>query len=44
MISKNFRLDRIFEIDFLNDFHIDIDDEDVKYFVVKKSKFIHKND
>ena len=44
MIFRNFRLDRIFEIDFFNDFHIDIDDENVKYLVVKKSKFIHKND
>ena len=44
MIFKNFRLNKIFEIDFFNNFHIDIDDENVKYFVVKKSKFIHKND
>ena len=34
----------MFEIDFSNDFHIDIDDENVRYFVVKKLKFIHKND
>ena len=44
MISRNFRLSKIFEIDFFNDFHIDIDDENVKYLVVKKSKFTHKND
>ena len=44
MIFRNFRLNKMFEIDFSNDFHIDIDDDDVKYFVVKKSKFIHKND
>ena len=44
MISRNFRLDRIFEIDFFSDFYIDIDDDDVKYLVVKKLKFIHKND
>ena len=44
MIFRNFRLDKIFEIDFLSDFHIDIDDENVRYFVAKKSKFIHKND
>ena len=44
MIFKNFRLDKIFEIDFFNDFHIDIDDDDVKYLIVKKFKFIHKND
>ena len=42
--SRNFRLDKVFEIDFSNDFHIDIDDDDVKYFVVKKFKFIHKDD
>ena len=34
----------MFKIDFLNDFHIDIDDENIKYFVVKKFKFIHKNE
>ena len=44
MISRNFRLDKISEIDFFSDFHIDIDDENVKYFVVKESKFTHKND
>ena len=44
MISRNFRLDRVFEIDFSNDFHIDIDNDDVKYLIVKKSKFTHKND
>ena len=44
MISRNFRLDKVFEIDFSNDFHINIDDNDVKYLIVKKSKFIHKND
>ena len=44
MISRNFRLDRVFEIDFSNDFHIDIDDDDVKYLVVKKLKFTHKDD
>ena len=44
MIFRNFRLNKIFEIDFSNDFHIDIDDEDVKYFIVKEFKFIFKND
>ena len=44
MISRNFRLDRMFEIDFSSDFHIDIDDDDVRYLVVKKFKFIHKDD
>ena len=43
IIFKNLRLNKIFEIDFFNDFYIDIDDKNVKYFVVKKSKFIHKN-
>ena len=43
MIFRNFRLNKIFEIDFSSDFHIDIDDENVKYFVVKEFKFIHKN-
>ena len=43
IISRNFRLNKIFEIDFFNDFYIDIDDDDIKYLIVKKFKFIHKN-
>ena len=44
-ISRNFRLDRITELDFSNVFQISIENVDsVKHLTVKKFKFIHKND
>ena len=43
-IFKNFRLDRVFEIDFFNVFHIDVDRKDVRELAIKHFKVIHKND
>ena len=42
-ISRNFRLKRMFEIDFSNVFHI-FSNENVKHLIVKSIKFIHRND
>ena len=42
-ISRNFRLKRIFEIDFSNAFYI-FNDENVRHLIVKSIKFIHRND
>ena len=45
MIPRNYRLDRIFELDFSNAFHIDsYVDDDVTHLTVKKLKTIHKNE
>ena len=43
-IFRNFRLDRVFEIDFSIDFHIKTNKQNVRYLIVKKSKFTHKNE
>ena len=43
-ISRNFRLDRIFEFDFFNVFHIDDNKENVRELVIKHLKVTHKND
>ena len=45
MIFRNYRLDRIFELDFSNVFHIDsYVDDDVTHLTIKKFKTIHKNE
>ena len=43
MISRNFRLSKVSEIDFLSGFHIDIDDDDVRYLAAKEFRFTHKD-
>ena len=42
-ISRNYRLNRVFELDFFNVFHIEKSD-DVKHFAIKKSKTFYKNE
>ena len=45
MIFRNYRLDRIFELNFSNVFHIDsYVDDDVTHLTIKKLKTIHKNE
>ena len=42
-VFKNYRLKHAIEIDFFNVFHIqNFDVENVKYLIIKKSKFIHR--
>ena len=43
MIPRNFRLGRVSEIDFPSGFHIDTDDEDVRYLAAKEPKSTHKD-
>ena len=42
-ISRNYRLDRVFELDFSNVFHIE-DSDDVRHFAIKKSKTSHRDE
>ena len=42
-ISRNYRLNRVFELDFSNVFHIDNSD-DVRHLAIKKSKTSHKDE
>ena len=42
-ISRNYRLDRVFELDFSNVFHIE-ESDDVRHFAIKKSKTFHRNE
>ena len=42
-ILRNYRLNRIFELDFSNVFHIE-KSNDVKHFAIKKSKTFYKNE
>ena len=43
-IFKNFRFDRIFEIDFSNAFYIDKINKNVRDLTLKQFKISHKND
>ena len=44
-ISRNYRLDRIFELDFANVFYInDSNKNNVRQLTIKKLKFVYRND
>lgn len=43
-IPRNYRLDYVVEINYLNAFVIDVMNDDVRNLVVRKSKVIHQND